>query len=287
MNWMPVITMTVLALVSATAGADPVQQAVIKGANNYKQVDDSCDPINTEEDGGKHCAICQAYLKALNALNEPVQCDIPTNPQFGFYPVEWKKLDPWADPKLLYAMDTFQRPHTWVNLPGKEERTFYKDISYEDWLWAYKKEMTNPRPEQSVVKPVLVEAVLDLYGNNKLTTVLGYTPWPQVCKQVIAGGGIYQGGAYFLFIRSDNPPGFDVQAAKNRGEARKLTLMSYGDRIYAGWSDWGGIITRESDVRLFGLWGEPVSTTMYCHYEAYLSLEVLEELEEKTHDHNQ
>jgi hypothetical protein len=266
LKWYAVITSAMLFFISASNAAD------LANSNTYKQVDDSCDPINTKVDGGEHCAVCQTYLKVLNALDEPVQCDIPTNPQFGFYPVEWKKLDPWADPKLLYEMDKFQRPHSWVDLPGKDERTFYKDISYEDWLWAYKKEMTNPRPEQSIVKPVLVEAVLDLYGNNKLTTVLGYTPWPQVCEQVIAGGGVYQGGAYSLFIRSNSPPGFDLQAAKNRGGASTFTLMRHGKRIYAGWSYWEGLgkNRRGSDVRLFGFWGEPVHATMYCHYEMRL-----------------
>lgn len=257
--------------VGATASADPGQADAVEKGNIYKQVDDSCDPINTKVDGGKHCTVCQGYLKVLNALDEPVQCDIPTNSQFGFYPVEWKKLDSWADTKLLYEMDRFQRAENWVILPGKKERTYYRDISYEDWLWAYKKEMTNPRPEQSVVTPVLVEAVLDLYGNNKLTTVLGYTPWPQVCEQIIASGGTYQGGGYHLFIRSDTPPGFDVKSSKYIGAHRKLTPIRHGDRVYAGWSDWGGGISRKSEVRLFEFWGKPFHATPYCEYEMNLS----------------
>jgi len=270
MNRLIVFALALSTITSGSVAATPPQSKAAKQANEYKQVDDYCDPINMEVDGGKHCAVCQDYLKVLNSLDEPVQCEIPTNPQLGFYPVEWKKLDPWEDPRLLYEIDTFQRLHNWVNLPGKKERTFYKDISYEDWLWAYKKEMTNPRPEQSVVTPVLMEAKLDLNGDNKPETVLGYTPWPQACEQAIARGYSYQGGKYYLFIRSDNPPGFDVRAAKNRGGSRKFTPMRHGDRIYAGWSYLGSGVNSESNVRLFHFWGEPISATTYCHYKMRL-----------------
>lgn len=273
MRWSSAITISVLLVTSVPTIADASRSNVVEKANTYKQVDDYCDPINAKMDGGKHCAICQAYLKVLNALAEPAQCDIPINPQFGFYSVDWKKLDPWAEPKLLYEIDKYQRPTNWVMLPGKKEKTYYKDISYEDWLWAYKKEMTNPRPDQSVVKPMLVEADLDLYGNNKLTTVLGYTPWPHVCEQVIADGGIYQGGMYHLFIRTVNPPGFDAESARYIGSHRKLTPMRYGNRVFAGWSEWGGIITRVSDVRLLHFWGKPFHATPYCHYEMQLPFE--------------
>lgn len=271
-----------LGLVSAYATAESSALKKINQHNQYKQVDDSCDPINTEVDGGKHCAICQAYLKVLNALDEPVQCDIPTNPQFNFYPIEWKKLDPWADPKLLYGLDTYARPNARQVLPGDTKPTSFKKMTFEQWKWSIEQEIAEGR-----ILPGLAESSLDLNGDGKIETVLGYTTNPQGCKNAVAKGYSSRGGLFHLFIRSSTPPGFDVEASKKIGAYRKFTPMRHDGRIYAGASYWGGAITRESEVRLNEFWGKPIHATMYCHYKMPLSLELLEELEEKTHDHNQ
>jgi uncharacterized protein len=242
------------------------------GKNQYKIVDDSCEPINVQrnEAGRKRCEVCTAYLEVLNAQPEPVQCDIPTVPESGFHPVEMKPIDPWAEPKLLYALDTFQRPNKPVELPGTRGTTRYKDMSFEQWLWAYKQESTDPRYP---ITPTLVEADMDLNDNGNLERVLGYTVSPHGCQSNVEQGYTAPGGRYHLFIRSDSPPGFDVQAARQMWPALLFTPMRHKDRIYLGKSHWEppDFLHRTSDVQLFITWGLPIHATLYCRFEMPLS----------------
>ena len=276
MNRFTILSLVMIAMASTSATAALDESKEGKQSVLYKQVDDSCDPINTAVDDGKHCAVCQAYLKVLNTLDEPVQCDIPTNPQLGFYPVKWKKLDPWTDPQLLYGLDTYARPNARRVLPGDTKPTRYKDMTFEQWKWAIEQEIAEGRKA-----PEIVEANLDLNGDEKTETVLGYSSNPQGCKNAIAKGWSGGGGRYHLFVRSNNPPGFDVKASKKIVATRLFTPMRHDGRIYSGRSLWDALIipNRDSAVSLFEFWGKPVHATVYCRYKMGLPIGIRGEVQ--------
>lgn len=237
--------------------------------NTYRQVDDSCEPINKEVDGGKHCGVCQAYLKLLNSRSEPVTCEIPSGGDFK--EPHWETLDPWADPRLLYEIDTYVRQNQSVILPGSNKRLFYKDIGFDDWLMAYRAETQDKRPGYQV-EPVLLRTRLDLNGDGKKETVLVYRAKPNFCAWSVGHGYEGRGGAYNLLIWDAATRSFDPKAAYNMAAYMEYTPLIYHGRFYLGWSyyDASNIPNRESDVRLIIVKYSTMDAINYCHYKMAL-----------------
>jgi uncharacterized protein YecT (DUF1311 family) len=163
---------------------------------------------------GKGYAVCESYLKHLNAVPEISKCEAPVPP--GFKQPEWQDLDIASHLQLAHQAEALY----FVGRGG------YKHPDFEIWKQQFMTDL-----QARIIAPQLRKTTVQPFG-EKAITLLAYTRDREGCVNEVWRKNLSWGDSgYVYFLLADDSQEL-LRAIKNRISRRQSELLVYAGSPY-------------------------------------------------------
>lgn len=210
---------------------------------------------------GQGYAVCEAYLKYLNArpAEAPLPtCEVPFDPRTGFSRPQWKELEISGHLGWVYEIDKFLKKDAPLKMVADPA------LGVDAWRKAYEAKI-----KSGEIAPRLRSAILTL-NNRGPVTVLAYEKDVRKCAGSVAHNWAYENGAVHFVLR-DNPDKPLQPIEGYIGTHLPAEILIYRQRPYFFWisGGWGwdmGISLVWDDLP-GGYQSEEYSSGSRCEFE--------------------
>lgn len=197
---------------------------------------------------GRGYTVCEAFLKNLNAFNEPMVCDLKVHPSHSeFSSLEWEELDVQSNLKLVYEAESLLVLLT---------PTGTKPKPFEEWAKDFHARVASSKTNA----PRLRRAILDLNGSGPETLIWYEQPGTESCRDSVAqlrhaSSLVTFGGDIFVQRRKSQ------QLERITGLTGRTEVV-----LYKGRSPWfvhaymGPAWRQERSKRVAAVWLKPISS---------------------------
>lgn len=163
---------------------------------------------------GKGYAVCENYLKHLNAVPEISKCEAPVPP--GFKRPELQDLDITSHLQLAYQAEALK----FVGRGG------YKHPDFETWKQQFMSEL-----QVGKIAPQLRKTTVQPFG-EKAITLLAYTRDREGCKAVTMGQESWWGDTGHVYFLLTDDPKDPLRTIASRISRDQSELLLYAGKPY-------------------------------------------------------